>query len=251
MSSSESDQPVIDTVETTPPSKRKGVGPGCLLLLVAGLLVLGGAGYRAWVGWKMHQEIAQFSQKEPSWQPVVALDEQQANLFQPRWDAFVANLEADKPAAIALSIEEINHLIATEKLYKPWHKLIFFTGFVERGGKVLLQADICFPLPGFGFSKKPQSYINGEILFVPSANENGPWLKIREMKSARNGVLPQTITDNYNQTDLLFSALRDQRNNLRASAALELVQYFVVDSGKLVIATDEVTAKKLAESKAR
>ena len=148
------------------PPRRKGLGcfaRGCLVLLIFAI-VLAIAGF-AGMYWGLHRHSALFYgsywlaktrsiAETPTPVPEVSASDQQIQLVRERWQDFEQKTRAGQPAAIELSADDINALIATTEDVRG---KVFAS---IDGDQLRLQASV----PIGGILGRPGYYFNGDVI---------------------------------------------------------------------------------------
>lgn len=130
---------------------------GCLILILAVGMLVSLIGFAAWLPFKQASEIEKFTAASPAPLPIEAVEGQEAkvNTLTERLEHFRSELQGDaeKPARIELSPEDINLAIAA---YEPG-KQLRGSFRVKEITKEALVIDICYKLNG-----KPRLAKDGE-----------------------------------------------------------------------------------------
>ena len=181
----------MSTDEVPPAEEPKGTNKspfsGCLLVTIAGLMVLFLIGWSLWTLRYQEGEIAQFTQEEAAPVEVADLTTSQSALqdLEGRINAFGENVQSDSRAELALTAEDLNLAIARYDLLEALRKTFHVEEIADSGLKI----NISYQLGKSPFSGRT-NHLNGVMTAVPELVPGEVILRIKSI-DVPEGEMPK------------------------------------------------------------
>ena len=180
---------MADAEEPIDPNEPKGTSKspfsGCLLVSVAGLMMLFLVGWALWTLRYQEGEIAKFTEEEAAPVALVVAEEDTAEELDTRLKNFAAAVKSDALAELSLSAADLNLAIAQ---YEPLEALreTFSVREISNGQ---LTVDISYQLGKSPFSGRT-NFLNGVVTGVPELVPGEVILRIKQI-DVPEGEVPQ------------------------------------------------------------
>lgn len=173
--------------------------PGCIIMIVAALLLGGSLAYSIYRGIEMNREIDKFTEPAGVSHPVDTPSPEQRQALREKLSAFSGDAVSGQPAELNLSAQDLNHLIASEPLLRDFRGTTRVAD-IEEG---LLIVDISQVmnslLPG-----RPR-YLNATFHFKPQLEDGVLVLSLVDItvpgKEIPDGFVELYAQKNYFQFD--------------------------------------------------
>ncbi|MBI5395809.1 MAG: hypothetical protein HZA91_10970 [Verrucomicrobia bacterium] len=193
------------------PKKRGCFFYGCLTAIIAGVLLAVLGGFGTYFAMKKLAGIAvDYTEATPAQLPKVEVSPSAFDALKKRMNDFKAALDASKPAALALTGDELNVLVAGEASKSPWKDRVRFA--IEGSDlkcQVSMPLDDMAKVPGFG--KLKGRYLNGSAA-VRATMETGTLVVTLQSLEVRGKPLPSAFLQALRKENLAKEAYNDADN---------------------------------------
>jgi hypothetical protein len=172
-------------------------GIGCFIMACAAFILLGVAVFFVFQGLRMDREINTFTDPEPVQLPLTTPSPEQKAALDSRLKAFAEAATAGEQVELSLSVEDLNHLVASTALLEDYRGTARVTGindfFIITEFSQLLNR----VLPG------APRYLNATFSLSPFLKDDKTVrLDVKSITSSRHDI-PQGFVDLYSQKHVL------------------------------------------------
>ncbi len=197
---------------------------GCLILIIAVIVLGGSATFFVVQGFRMNREIDNFTTSAPVEHPVATPSPAQRDALHDRLRGFADAAVAGREAELALSASDINDLIAIEPLMRDFRGNTVVT---EIAGEFLI-AEMCQTLNSLKPGKS--RYLNARFHFRPRKVEKEFDLALVDISGSEQPI-PQGFIDLYTQKKFF----KPDIENKTLGPVLEKITAIAIEGDKLVI----------------
>jgi hypothetical protein len=155
---------------------------GCAIMLMAAAIFFGIIGWSAYSLITQDKEIAKITVDQPVKLPPVEVTPEKRAALEKRLGEFATAAKNNQPAEIALSIEDLNIIvaIAPDTGYGSYADLVRITSTWPE--KNAIRGEVCLPLNNMKFWEDKKRYLIGEITFFMHIHEEGLDAKVVDVK---------------------------------------------------------------------
>ncbi len=233
--------PPQDQKKELPQATARSPFAGCLILILALLMLVGLVTFAAWLPFKQAAEMEKFTAASPAPLPIEAVadgNEAKVAALNARLEKFQAELKGDaaQPARLELSAEDLNLAIAA---YKPVEQLRG-TFRVKEITKDALLIDINYKLNGKprmakdgeqGMVTSDPRYLIGMMKAKPMLGRRELALKVESLDVAGGAPVADGFMQHFSTLRIFESSLKDPT----LGPAMALLTRAELEPGKLVL----------------
>jgi hypothetical protein len=225
----------------TPGYEPPKQGPGCLfwgcvISLTSLLLLIALVAGTAYFGYRwMIAKALEYTDDQPMAMPALALDEQQLQAVQQRWESFQESLDAGRAATLELTDEELNALLQTNE---------------DVAGRIhvdiqdeQIRGRISLPLDALDIAPLRGRYFNAESTFDVSLADGRVVVRMQDAR-VKGRPVPEEFMAALRHENLAknFGHSPDEAEMLRKFESIE------IRHGKIIVRTrDAVSAETPAD----
>ena len=227
----------VEDTNSQPAQPQKKVGKekfspfaGCLILIIAGLLIGGVIGYSTWSYFKVKETIVSFTDETPQNIKLVSLEtrEKERTNLTKKLTAFKKQIDTRKQDSITLNVDELNLAIASYEILKPNREKIYLTEITQDG----IQATIAYPVKA-GLKTGALRSINAEINIVPELVDGALFPTVTAVTTSKTNDIPQEFKKFISE-----SMLHPLRNDEKLGDLFQRFSKVELTDGALLIETD-------------